>query len=136
MKILATIAALFVVAIAFAGDIVIYPNAISTNTIIGTSCPNGTFIASATYARTLANGWGWAPDTNGNTSFTASYTNQPNCVVQFGGHSGDVGCNTTTVSIANPPYSTKYRFTVYWPVGSAVPTSTNNAPLVLHDFKN
>ena len=127
------IASLFTFA-ALAGDIVIYPNGINTNRIVGTSCPNGTFIASATYARTLSNGWGWAPDTNNFSAFSASYTNQSGVVVQFNGKSGDIGCNTNTVSIANPPYSPKYRFTVYWPVGSAVPTSTNNAPLILPGF--
>ena len=133
-KLLLSTLSILVAVSAFAGDIIIYPNGINTNSFTGTGCPNGHFIASATYARTLANGWGWAPDTNGNTSFTASYTNQANCIVQFGGKSGDVGCNTTTVAIANPPFSAKYRFTVWWPVGSTPPTTTNNAPLVLHNF--
>jgi hypothetical protein len=135
MKIkLAILAAFAITFTALCGDIVIYPNGINTNTIVGTSCPNGTFIASATYARTLANGWGWAPDTNHFSYFSASYTNQSGVVVQFGGKSGDTGCNSPTVAIANPPYSAKYRFTVYWPVGSTVPTSTNNAPLILTNF--
>ena len=119
--------------VAFAGDIVIYPNGVVAGEGGSTSCP-GKAIGYAVYAIQRTNGWGWKPDTNGNTSFSATYTNQAGCWVQILGHNGDLYCNVSNTGIPNPPYSPTYRFTVWWPHGAHLPTSTNDAPLQLHNF--
>lgn len=116
-----------------AGDIVIYPNGIVTGT--GPNCIGGSYAGYAVYARTLSNGWGWAPDTNGNTVFTATYTNNVTLNLQSAGKNGDVICSTSnSLQIANPPFSTKYRFTIFFHNASQIPTSTNQCGLVLHNF--
>ncbi|HUB87340.1 MAG TPA: immunoglobulin domain-containing protein [Verrucomicrobiae bacterium] len=83
------------------------------------SCP-GHYTGYINYTKTIAQGWGWAPDTsNGNTVFTATDTNQSNTKIQFVGEYGDAGCNQTTVTVPYPAMSPVYRFTIYF---------TNNVP--------
>jgi len=114
----------------FAGD---------TNNII----PNGVAVASvpnckggpeaegiATYSRTLTNGWGYSVDTNGNTVFKATYTNSTRVNIQAYGKRGDVYCSTSnSITIPNPPFSPKYRFTLFFADAADVPASTNLCPL-------
>ncbi len=122
----------FVLALSLrAGDIVIYPNGFQTN-----SKPYY-----CVYARTIANGWGWAPDTlESGSGYKATYTNALGCSqVQFTGKSGDVGSMPTNYVVVpgNPiiPYSSKYRFAVYFTNLSDIPSNgTNGAGLILHDF--
>jgi hypothetical protein len=89
-------------------------------------CPGG-YAGYASYTKTTAQGWGWAPT---NTVHTATDTNRSDTKVEFLGKLNDTGCNQTSVTVPHPTTSTKYRFTVYFP--SNVPT--NSYPLVLEGF--
>ena len=95
------------------------------------TCP-GPYAGYVNYTKTIAHGWGWAPDTsNGNTIFTATDTNRANTKVEYVGKYGDNGCNQTTVTVPNPPISPVYRFTIYF--ASNVPT--NAYAITLDGFK-
>jgi len=138
MKKLLLFAIASLAAVSLHAQTVAYPNGINTNGgNFGNGCP-GKFIASAVYARTIANGWGWAPDTNHFSSFHMSFTNDTHVQLQYGGKFGDTGCQTTNYvtipSGTNGPYSPKYRFTVYFLAGATVPTSTNQCPLLLPEM--
>jgi len=89
-------------------------------------CPGG-YVGYASYSKTVAQGWGWAPT---NTVHTATDTNRPDTKVEFTGKIGDSGCNQTTVTVPDPTASPKYRFKVYFT--NHVPT--NAYPLVLDGF--
>jgi hypothetical protein len=89
-------------------------------------CP-GSYIGTATYSKTIAQGWGWVPT---NTVHTATDTNRSDTIVYYSGRLLDHGCNQTSVSITNPCPSTAYRFTVYFT--NNVPT--NPYPIVLQGF--
>lgn len=134
MKIIFALCTLMLaVASSVAGDIVIYPNGILTNNLNhNVNCP-GDYRWQATYARSIANGWGWVPDTNGNTVFTATITNRTDTHITYiGKEKGDPGCGANSVQIFNPPMSIKYRFSVFGT--NNPPASTNDLPLVLHNF--
>jgi hypothetical protein len=95
------------------------------------TCP-GHFAGYVNFTKTTQQGWGWAPDTtNGNTVFIASDTNRPDTKIQYGGMYGDIGCNQTGVTVANPAISPAYRFTIYFT--NNVPT--NAYPITLDGFK-
>ena len=95
------------------------------------TCP-GTYAGYVNYTKTIAQGWGWAPDTiNHNTIFTATDTNRVNTKVEYVGKYGDNGCNQTTVTVPNPPTSPVYRFAIYFT--SNVPT--NAYGITLDGFK-
>lgn len=89
-------------------------------------CPGG-YIGYVKYEKTTAQGWGWAPT---NTVHTATDTNRADTKVEFLGRLNDTGCNQTTVSVAQPCFSTKYRFTIYFT--NNVPT--NSYPIELEGF--
>jgi hypothetical protein len=95
-------------------DIFVTAKATASSGTNGT-CPGG-FIGYATYTKSPAEGWGWAPT---NTVHTVTDTNRTDTKVQFKGMFGDNGCNQTTVTLPNPAVSPKYQFTVYF---------TNNVP--------
>jgi hypothetical protein len=80
------------------------------------SCP-GQYAGYVTFTKTISQGWGWAPTAN--SVHTASDLNRSDTKVQFVGKYGDIGCNQTSVTIPNQPFSPKYRFTIYF---------TNNVP--------
>lgn len=133
MKLLFSLIAL-VPTLAIAGDIVIYPNAITTNNLAhNASCP-GDNRWHATYAKSITDGWGWSVDTNGgNTLFLMTDTNSPNHHIQYLGFFGDPGCtNGPSILVPNPPASAKYRITIYGT--NNPPSTTNSLPLVLHGF--
>ncbi|HEY3763090.1 MAG TPA: immunoglobulin domain-containing protein [Verrucomicrobiae bacterium] len=94
--------------------IVVYCTPVNTSGSQGI-CP-GSYVGYAYYSKPP--GWGWTPIT-GSTVFTASDTNRNNTKVEFIGYNGDSGCNQTTVTIPNPPFSPQYQFAVYF---------TNNVP--------
>jgi hypothetical protein len=83
-------------------------------------CP-GSYAGYVNYVKTVSQGWGWAPSTN-TTVHTASDLNRLDTKVQFVGKNGDVGCNQTTVTVPDPTYSSKYRFSIYFV--NNVPTNT------------
>ena len=92
-------------------------------------CP-GSYAGYVIYSKTVANGWGWAPSTNTTMFKAVDGGGRTDTKVEFIGKSNDTGCNQTTVTIPNPPTSTKYRFKIYFP--SNVPTT--NYPVVLTGF--
>jgi Immunoglobulin domain len=98
--------------------VVVFSLPLSSSGGTGT-CP-GHYAGYVNYTKTVANGWGWAPDTtNGNTSFIASDTNRPDTKIQYAGKYGDNGCDQTGVAVPSPAISPVYRFTIYF---------TNNVP--------
>jgi hypothetical protein len=94
------------------------------------NCP-GPYSGYVNYIKTISQGWGWAP-TAGAQSLSASDFNRVDTRIQTMGKSGDIYCDQSTVSIPVPAYSTKYRFTVYFPPGVQVPT--NAYPITLTGF--
>jgi hypothetical protein len=83
------------------------------------TCP-GHYAGYVNYTKTIANGWGWAPDTtNGNTIFVASDTNRTDTKILYVGKLGDTDCGQTYVTVPNPTISPVYRFAIYF---------TNNVP--------
>ena len=93
------------------------------------TCP-GKYAGYVIFTKTPAQGWGWSPSTN-TTVYTATDTNQINTKVQFVGDYGDSGCAQTTVTVPYP-MSPVYRFGIYFPQGSQVPT--NAYPITLSGF--
>lgn len=87
----------------------------------GGSCP-GKFCGYVNFVKTMSQGWGFAPMAN-TTVYTATDTNQTTTKVQYFGEYGDVGCQQTTVTVPYPAMSPVYRFTIYFPPGSTVPTN-------------
>jgi len=114
----------------FGGDqIVVFGAPISGGGKQGT-CP-GSFVGYINYTKTISQGWGWVPSTNTTTIFTASDgSGRTDTKIGYMGKYGDTGCNQTTVTIPNPPFSPSYRFTIYFP--NNVPTT--NYPIVLTGF--
>ncbi len=100
--------------------------AISATPTSNASSSNGfcqfVFVGTANYRKLPNSVYGWAPSAGTNVH-TIIDTNRTDTKVEYLGKTGDKGCQTTTVSIPDPPTSTKYRFTVYFP--NNVPT---NAP--------
>jgi hypothetical protein len=93
------------------------------------TCP-GRYAGYINFTKTISQGWGWTPATN-TTTFTASDGGgRTDTKIVYLGISCDAGCNQTSVTIPNPPYSTVYRFSIYFP--NNVPTT--NYPIVLTGF--
>jgi hypothetical protein len=94
------------------------------------TCP-GRYAGYINFTKTIAQGWGWTPSTNTTTVFTAADgSGRTDTKIVYLGIYCDNGCNQTSVTIPNPPYSPKYRFTIYFP--NNVPTT--NYPIVLTGF--
>ena len=93
---------------------------------IGT-CP-GSFAGYLNFTKTISQGWGWVPSGTVHTATDGS--GRTDTKIGYVGKYGDTGCNQTTVTIPNPPYSPSYRFTIYFP--NNVPTT--NYPIVLTGF--
>jgi hypothetical protein len=93
-------------------------------------CP-GKYAGYVSYTRTISQGWGWAPATNTTTVFTAADgSGRTDTKIMYMGKYGDTGCDETAVTIPNPPYSPKYRFTIFFL--NNVPTT--NYPIILTGF--
>lgn len=115
-----------------AGDVVLIPITITTNT--GPNCIGGNYVGVITYGKTISQGWGWAPDTNSGPPFTGTYTNTTHCNLQAIGKEHDTICSrSNSLNTANPP-DTKYRWGVYFTNLADMPHNTNEAGLVLHNF--
>jgi hypothetical protein len=91
-------------------------------------CP-GSYVGYVNYTKPVSQGWGWAPAAN-TTVHTASDNNRTDTKVQYVGKSGDIGCDQTSVTVPHPAYSSKYRFTIYFP--DNVPTDVY--PITLTGF--
>jgi hypothetical protein len=87
----------------------------------GTGCP-GPFSGYVNFTKPMSQGWGFAPDTS--NLHTATDENRSDTKVQYNGYYGDGNCAQTTVTTANPPPSPTYRFTIFFPRGTAVPTNS------------
>ena len=96
----------------------------------GGSCP-GKYAGYVIFTKTASQGWGWSPSTN-TTVYTATDTNSTITKVQYGGDYGDSGCAQTSVTFSSPAPSPVYRFAIYFPPGSQVPT--NAYPITLSGF--
>jgi hypothetical protein len=94
------------------------------------TCP-GKYAGYVNFTKSAANGWGWAPSTNTNVH-TATDTNRVDTKVQALGDYGDSFCNQTTATVPSPSMSPVYRFTIYFPTNTAVPT--NAYPITLSGF--
>jgi hypothetical protein len=94
------------------------------------SCP-GAYSGYVNYIKPMAQGWGFNSSTN-TTIHTAADGNRTDTKVQYGGYYGDPGCGQTTVTVPDPTVSPKYRFTIYFPRGVAMPT--NSYPITLTGF--
>lgn len=108
--------------------IVVFGGPKTSNGTQGT-CP-GKYAGYVNYTKTIAQGWGWAPSTNTTTFTAADGGGRTDTSIVYGGLSYDSGCNQTSVTIPNPPYSVKYRFSIYFP--NHVPTT--NYPIILTGF--
>jgi hypothetical protein len=92
-------------------------------------CP-GPYAGYVNYIKPVSQGWGWAP-TSGVTLHTAADgTQRTDTKIEYVGKNGDRGCNQTIVTVPDPSYSPKYRFTIYF--SSNVPT--NSYPMTLVGF--
>jgi hypothetical protein len=108
------------------GPIVVFGAPKVSNGTHGT-CP-GSYAGYVNFTKTISQGWGWAPATNTTTIFTASDGGgRTDTKIAYMGIYGDTGCNQTTVTIPNPPFSPSYRFTIYFP--NNVPTANYSISL-------
>src|ERR1017187_10241177 len=74
------------------------------------SCP-GSYAGYINFTKTVAQGWGWTP---AGTVHTASDGGgRTDTSIVYMGRNFDSGCNPTSVTIPNPPYSPSYRFSIY-----------------------
>ena len=109
-------------------DVTVFATPVTTSGSNG-FCP-GSYTGYVFYSKTVANGWGWAPSTNTTVFKATDGGGRTDTKVDFVGKSNDTGCNQTSVTIPNPPTSTKYRFYIYFT--NSVPTT--NYPIVLTGF--
>ena len=108
------------------GPIIVYGTPYPGGGSQGT-CP-GRYAGYVNYIKTASQGWGWAPIAG--MAHTATDTNRTDTKIEYGGRSGDEDCDQTSVSIPDPAFSTKYRFTIYFT--NNVPT--NAYPITLTGF--
>jgi hypothetical protein len=85
------------------------------------NCP-GRYSGYVNFTKTASQGWGWAP-TAGAPSHTATDYNRSDTKVYFMGSYSDSGCGTNSVNVSNPT-SPVYRFSIFFPIGTQVPTNT------------
>lgn len=114
---------------AVGGDpIVVSGGPVVSNGTQGT-CP-GKYAGYVNYTKTVSQGWGWTPSTNTTIFTAADGGGRTDTSVVYVGRNLDSGCNKTSVTIPNPPYSPSYRFSIYFPKN--VPTT--NYPIILTGF--
>jgi hypothetical protein len=90
------------------------------------NCP-GRYAGYVNFTKTVSQGWGWAPSTN-TTIHIATDNNQSNTKVQYVGQYGDTGCCTNSVTLGYQ-MSPVYRFAIYFPTNTVVPTNTYSITL-------
>jgi hypothetical protein len=111
------------------GTITMYGTPIMSGGGNGSGCP-GKYSGYVSFTKTSSQGWGWAP-TSGVTNHTATDYNRSDTKVYFLGQYGDPGCNTNSVAVTNP-MSPVYRFSIFFPTNTVVPT--NVYPITLDGF--
>ena len=110
------------------GPITVYGSPVISSGSQG-GCP-GPYAGYVTYIKTVSQGWGWGPSTNTTLHTAADGTTRIDTKVEYVGKKGDSGCNQTIVTVPDPSYSSKYRFSIYFP--NNVPT--NSYPITLVGF--
>lgn len=121
-------ASLAVTAADSGGGIVVY--AVPTGGSGGSGTCPGRYTGCVSFTKTVSQGWGWAPDTNTTVHTASDGGGRTDTKIQYIGRNSDLGCNQTSVTVPDPPFSTKYRFTIYFT--NNVPT--NAYPLILNGF--
>src|SRR5882724_7017176 len=111
------------------GPITVYGSPVISGGTQG-GCP-GPYAGYVNYIKTVSQGWGWSPSTNTTLHTAADGTTRTDTKVVYVGKNGDLGCNQTLVTVPDPSYSPKYRFTIYFP--NNVPTNTYPITLVGFD---
>jgi hypothetical protein len=105
-----------VVSAALGGPIVVFGTPVLSGGAKN-SCP-GAYIGYVNYTKTVSQGWGWSPSSV--TPHTAADgSGRTDTKVEYVGKKGDNGCDQTIVTLPNSPFSSAYRFTIYF---------TNNVP--------
>jgi hypothetical protein len=107
---------------------ILYATPVQSGGSSGT-CP-GSYAGYVSYTKTVSQGWGWAPTAGTTSHVAADGTSRVDTKIVYLGRSLDSDCNQTQVTVPDPTYSTKYRFTIYFP--GDVPT--NSYPIVLTGF--
>jgi hypothetical protein len=92
------------------------------------NCP-GKYSGYVNFTKTMAQGWGWAPTAG--ATHVASDTNRMDTKIMFTGQYGDSSCASNGVTVLNPT-SPVYRFSIFFPTNSVVPT--NAYPITLDGF--
>jgi len=93
------------------------------------SCP-GRYSGYVNFTKTSSQGWGWAPSTNTTIHIATDY-NRSDTKVVYSGQYGDGGCGATSVTLGYQ-MSPVYRFSIYFPTNTVVPT--NAYPITLDGF--
>jgi hypothetical protein len=93
-------------------------------------CP-GPYSGYVNYIKPMSQGWGFVPSTN-TTIHVCTDNNRSDTKIQYNGYFGDGNCGQTTLTVPDPAPSPKYRFTIFFPRGSQVPT--NAYPIALDGF--
>jgi hypothetical protein len=112
------------------GVITVFGAPVVSNGGNGSGCP-GAYSGYVNYVKTISQGWGWGPDTT-TTVYMATDANRDDTKIQYMGKSGDLNCAQSSITIPYPTYSPKYRFAIYFPPGTQVPT--NAYPITLTGF--
>ncbi|HWD94393.1 MAG TPA: immunoglobulin domain-containing protein [Verrucomicrobiae bacterium] len=95
------------------------------------TCP-GKYSGYVNFTKTMSQGWGWTPTTT-TTTHTAADGNRSDTKVQYVGSYGDAGCAQGIVTAPSTPPSPVYRFTIYFPQGTQVPTNAYSITLTGFD---
>jgi len=100
---------------------------------VSSGCP-GLFSGYVVYAKSVGDGWGYMPDTNTTTHTAADGTGRTDTHVEMTGSNGDDYCGQTSASTpaTKHPSSPVYRFAIYFPQGTPVPTGLY--PILLSGF--
>lgn len=93
------------------------------------TCP-GKYSGYVNFTKPMSQGWGWVPSA-GVQTHTATDGNRTDTKVQYVGQYGDAGCATNSVTLTTQT-SPVYRFAIYFPTNSTVPT--NAYPITLDGF--
>jgi hypothetical protein len=111
------------------GTITVYGAPVTSGGSTG-SCP-GAYSGYVNYLKPVSQGWGFYSSTN-TTIHTATDGNRTDTKVQYMGFNSDPGCSQTSVTVPDPTPSPKYRFSIFFPRGTSVPT--NSYPITLIGF--
>jgi hypothetical protein len=84
------------------------------------SCP-GKYSGYVNFIKTASQGWGWAP-TAGVQTHAATDNNRSDTKIVYTGQYGDSGCGSNSVTLGYQ-MSPVYRFSIYFPTNTAVPTN-------------